>query len=379
MNKKEVIKTVKIDDLTSAPVPIHIHSHKQTERVSAGLNLCMPGQRIHVAELEGRMYIIDGHMLVEAYRRRGKKTVCAIVRSAKDIGDVIALHVMHNMSHPPNPVKLIRAILYMRKSGDSDERIAESLRVSRVVSEILRLKINEDAVNELEAMLDDISKLYYTIHHSFPMHLLIWIFKQSKEAQLTAAIALRQEISTSTNVPERKFVWPTPIEIRIIQKQINKKDNSIKGVPLRYDNEGMRGRPKNMLVGSRVINKPPSAEEIRKIGVDNTPTSRQKIVFTCPHGSLLYVDGKSRAFHVESDDEETVVKLQHIDIEDGVYKISKEQLDFMRVQNGQIFVKKCTVTQAIKYLSRLKIKKANVCILSSKNLADQQDSHNGKY
>ena len=361
------IRTIRISELSSAPVPIHLHSLKQTERVSEGLEANAGEQIVRVAELRGRTYIIDGHMLVEAHRRRGRKTVRARIHRARSERDVIALHVRHNMSHPPNPVRLIRAILYMRKSGDSDVRIAEALKVNKLVADMLRFKINEDAVEELERILADVSKTYYTAHHSFPMYLVEWIFRQPWEDQCSATSALRQAVLASSGVPERKFTWPTSIEARIIQKHSQEpKSEPVRGIPLMFDNDGMRGRPRSAPVGAAVIKKSPDPEEIRKIG--GGAASGQKFAFKCPHGSLLYMDGKSRVFEVEDDAKDNVVNLRHIDIEEGIYRIPKEYSDFMQVRGGRIFVKKCSPLQAKKYIARLGAKKANVCILSATEL-----------
>lgn len=361
-------KIAKISELSSAPVLVHVHSNKQTEHVSAGL-VDMQEQIIQVADLNGRMYIIDGHMLVEAHRKRGKKTVRVKIYKVKNIREVLTLHVKHNLNNPPSPIQLIRIILYMRKCGDTDKEIAKALKVSKFVTNMLRLKINEDAVKELESILKDVSKLYYSVHHSFPQNLIEWIFRQPEGDQHAATIALRSSIGITSSVTERKFTWPTTIEVRVVQKHsATNQTEKVKPVPLMFDNEGMRGRPRNTIVGSSITSKPPSEEEISKIGDDNTPTSRRKLAFKCPHGSLMYIDGKSRVYNVEDDDRNEVVHLRHIDVEDDVYKLSRKCSDFMHVKNGKIFLKMCTPVQVAKHLSNLKKKKANVCILSSTEL-----------
>lgn len=362
------IVTVKISDLVNSPVPVHVHSNKQTEHISANLDSDTGEPRIRIAKLNSKMYIIDGHMLVEAHRRLGTKRVRAKIYKVKSVREVITLHVKHNMNNPPNPIQLVQIILYMRKAGDTDREISRSLRGNKFITNALRLKINEDAVKELESTLRGLSKLYYSVHHFFPQNLIEWVFRQPKERQHAATIALRKSINNSI-IPERKFVWPTPMEVRVMQKHgeiVQRK--KVKPVPLLFDNGGMRGRPRNTVVGSSVASKPPSKSEIRKIGGDNTPTSRQKLAFKCPHGSLMYIDGKSRVFHVDDKDDETIVRLQHIEAEGNIYKISDECNKFMRVKKGKIFLKMCTREQALKILKKMKKGDPNICILSSSEL-----------
>lgn len=360
---------VKISDLMNSPVPVHVHSNKQTEHISTSLDSKTNDQIIRVAKLNSKMYIIDGHMLVEAYRKRGVKLIHALIYKVDNIKEVITLHVKHNMNNPPNPIQLVQIILYMRKAGDSDREIAKSLRVNKFITNILHFQIGDEAVKELGQLLKELSEKYFSVNYFFPQNLIEWIFRQPKEKQHAATIALRKLIYDSVDMSERKFVWPTILEIHMLQRHNEtNQPQKVKPISLSYDNEGMRGRPKNTMVGSSVVNKPPSKSEISKIGDDNTPTSKQKLAFKCPHGSLMYTDGKSRVFYVEDDKDETIVRLQHIDMEDNIYKISNKCGKFMHLKNKKIFLKMCTRNQALKILKNMNKKDSNVCILSSAEL-----------
>ncbi len=368
MTGLENARIVKISDLTSSPVPVHIHSNKQTEHISANLEADIHGHVIRIAKLNSKMYVIDGHMLVEAHRRLGIKSVRVAVHNVKNIREVITMHVKHNMNNPPNPIQLVQVILYMRKAGDSDREIAKALKSNKFIGNLLRLKINADAVKELEGILVDLSKMYYSVHHFFPYNLIEWVFRQPMDKQVAAAAALRRSIDDLIGVSERKFIWPTPMEVRVIQRHAEAPANQkVVPVPLRFNNEGMRGRPKSTIVGASVVSKPPSESEMRKICADNTPASRQKLAFKCPHGSLLYMDGKSRIFHVDEGDDKTIVRLQRIDSENNVYRISEECSRFMRVKNGRIFLKMSGRDQALSIVKKLK-KGSNICILSAAEL-----------
>ena len=361
-------KIVKINDLLGSPVPVHIHSIKQTEHVSTSLDSNLHEHTVRIALLDSKMYIIDGHMIVQAYHKHKRKRITVKVYKVKNLNEVLILHVNFNMNNPPSPIQLVRIIQFMRKSGDDDKLIAKSLRTNRFITNMLRYEFDDDALKELEITLWDISKTYYSLHHMFPQNLIEWVFKQPKENQHAAAIALKKSIKDSSDIPERKFTWPTPLEIRVIQRynEIGKTPN-VKAVPL-VSNEGMRGRPKNTIVASAVISNPPSESEIRKISKDNTPTVNLKIAFRCPHGALMYVDGKSRAYHVEDNEKDNIVRLEFIDSEDGTYAIKKEALDFMNISNGIIRLKMCTPKEAGKYLATIKKKDINICILSTSEL-----------
>lgn len=359
---------MRIATLRNAPVPVHIHSDKQTDHVSTNLGKDTSTQTIRVADLAGKLYIIDGHMLVEAHRRRGDTSVDVKVHNANNLKDVIALHVRHNMNNPPNLVQIIQIVLYMRKSGNTDKEIIKSLHLNKLVARLLRLDIDEQAVKELENILRELSTMYYSAHHFFPQGLIEWIFKQSKEKQRSATLALRKSINDINDIPERKFSWPAPMEVRMMQDHGELKSQTPKAVSLFDDNEGMRGRPRNTIVGSTVIKNPPTKAEVSKVGIDSTPSSKMPIVFKCPHDSLLYMDGKSRVFYVDDKLDNTIVRLGHIESDQNIYRISEEYSEFMGVKNGKIYLEKCTPDQALQLLKKLSKKKINVCIMSSEEL-----------
>ncbi len=364
------IRMLRIDELIHAPVPIHVHSQKQMNHISAKLLKNEQEKTILVAALGDQMYIIDGHLMAEVYRRNGREAIAARVCTAKNEQEVIAMHIRHNMSNPPNPVQLLEAIMYMRERSETDEEICDSLNMNKGTAGILKLSVNADALNEMRGVIKDVSTVYYSIHHTFPMYLLEWVFKQHIERQHDAAIALRQVVVDSCRGLEHKFVWPTIMEVRIRQSyngDDRDADAGPVGIPLRVHSDGARGRPLGSSSASDIIKEAPGTSELSHIN-DNTPTSRRRVVFKCPHGSVMYVDGKSRAYHLDDEGADNVTYMRRLDGEEGVYQISGRTLRFLRAKNGKVCLKECTPAQLAKLLTKVKKGRINVCILSSENL-----------
>ncbi|MDD9809719.1 MAG: hypothetical protein OXU86_01465 [Thaumarchaeota archaeon] len=361
------LRTLRIDELEGAPVHIHMHSRKQTAHVSADIAKNGTEKTVVVATLGDHKYIIDGHLIVEAHRRSGKKTIAARVHKAKSEQEVIAMHVRHNMNAPPNPVQLLRAIVYMRKLNDSDESILGRLSMNRLTSRILQFTVNESALDELGCLIKDLSAVYYEVHHTFPMSLLEWVFRQHVDSQHDAAIALREIVGETSGGSEHRFVWPTMMEARIRQTHNSRKDvveEEPVSVTLMTRSEGTRGRPAR---GDGEEAGAPEEGTMVEAG-SKAPAGSRRIAFKCPHGSTIYVDSKMRAYLLEDSEGEGVVYARRIDGEEGIYQVPARSIKFMRARKGVIHIGEFKPSELEKLVPELKRRKLHVCILSSEKL-----------
>lgn len=362
------VRILRIVELSDAPVHIHMHSRKQAAHVSADIAKNGTEKTVAVAVLGDRKYIVDGHLIVEAHRKSGKKTVAARVHSAKSEQDVIAMHVRHNMNAPPNPVRLLQAIMYMRKRNDSDDAIARRLSMNKLTSRILRFTINEEALDELGRLIKDVSSSYYEVHHTFPMSLLEWVFRQHVNAQHDAAVALREIVGETCGGSEHRFVWPTMMEARIRQTHNSRKDTVEEEpvlVTLMTRSEGTRGRPPRK--GGEEPPAPTDEGAMAEIS-DKSPSGHRRIAFKCPHGSTIYVDSKMRAYRLEDSGEEGVVYARRIDGEEGIYQIPPRSIRFMRAKRGVIHIGEFKPSALERLVPELKRRKLDVCVLSSEKL-----------
>jgi len=362
------VRVFRIDELDEAPVHIHMHSRKQAAHVSADIAKNGTEKTVAVAVLRDRKYIIDGHLIVEAHRRSGKRTISTRVHKAESEQDVIAMHVRHNMNAPPNPVKLLQAIMYMRKRNDGDDAIARRLSMNKLTSRILRFTVNEDALDELGRLIKDVSTAYYEVHHTFPMSLLEWVFRQHVDVQHDAAVALREIVGETCGGSEHRFVWPTMMEARIRQTHNNKKDTVEEEpalVTLMARSEGTRGRPpRKEGEGGASPTDEGTMAEIN----DRSPSGHRRIAFKCPHGSTIYVDSKMRAYRLEDSGEDGVVYARRIDGEEGIYQIPSRSIRFMRAKRGVIHIGEFKPSALERLIPELKRRKLDVCVLSSEKL-----------
>lgn len=364
------VRIFRVDELDDAPVHIHLHSRKQAAHVSADIAKNGAKKTVAVAILGDRKYIVDGHLIVEAHRRNGKETIVTRAHAAKSEQDVVAMHVRHNMNAPPNPVRLLQAIMYMRKRNDSDEAIAERLSMNKLTSRILRFTVNEDALDELGRLIKDVSASYYEVHHSFPMALLEWVFRQHVDTQHGAARALHEIVRETSSGSEHRFVWPTMMEARIRQAYNNKngveeEEEEPMRVTLMTRSEGTRGRPP---LGDGK-EPPASPDESAMVEInDKSPSGRKRITFKCPHGSTMYVDAKMRAYHMDESAKEGVVYARRIDSEEGIYQIPSKSIKFMRTKKGVIHISEFKPSDLERLIPELKRRKLDVCILSSEKL-----------
>lgn len=366
--RKGDLRVLRVDELDEAPVHIHTHSRKHAAHVSADIAKNGTEKTAVVAILGDRKYIIDGHLIVEAHRRSGKKTIVTRVHRAKSEQDVIAMHVRHNMNAPPNPVQLLQAIMYMRKRNDSDDAIARRLSMNKLTSRILRFAVNEDALDELGRLIKDISAVYYEAHHTFPMSLLEWVFRQHVDTQHDAAVALHEIVGETCGGSEHRFVWPTMMEARIRQTHNSRKDTVEEepvSVTLMARSEGTRGRPPRR-EGDRAA-APPAEGTMAEMG-GKSPVGGRRIAFKCPHGSTIYVDSKMRAYRLEDSDEDGVVYARRIDVEAGIYQIPARSIRFMRAKGGVIHIGEFSPSELERLVPELKRRKQNVCVLSSEKL-----------
>lgn len=364
------VRTFRIDELDNAPVHIHMHSHKQAAHVSADIAKNGTEKTVAVAILGDRKYIIDGHLIVEAHRRNGKTTIVTRAHKAKSEKDVIAMHVRYNMNAPPNPVRLLQAIMYMRKRNDSDDTIAKRLSMNKRTSRMLQFKVNEDALDELGRMIKDVSSAYYEVHHTFPITLLEWVFRQHVSAQHGAAIALHEIVEETCGGSEHRFVWPTMMEARIRQSYNNNKGAEEEEeepvlITLMTRSEGTRGRPPQGDGEGAPV--PPGEAAMAEIN-EKSPPGHRRIAFKCPHGSTIHVDPKMRAYHMEDSGEEGVVYARRIDGEEGIYQIPSRSIKFMRAKKGVIHIGEFSPSALESLIPELKKRKLNVCILSSEKL-----------
>lgn len=367
--EKGELRVLRLDELDEAPVPIHTHSRKQAAHVSADIARNGTEKTAVVAILGDHKYIIDGHLIVEAHRRSGKKTIVTRVHRAKSEQEVIAMHVRHNMNTPPNPVQLLQAIMYMRKRNDSDDAIAKRLSMNKLTSRILRFTVNEEALDELVLLIKDISAVYYEAHHTFPMSLLEWVFRQHVDTQHDAAVALHEIVGETCGGSEHRFVWPTMMEARIRQTHNSRKDDEGGEEPvlvtLMTRSEGTRGRPPGKAVKAAAA--PPDEGTMAEIG-GKPPAGGRRIAFKCPHGSTIYVDPKMRAYRLEDSDEDGVVYARRIDEEEGIYQIPARSIKFMRAKRGVIHIGEFRPSELEELVPELKRRKLDVCVLSSEKL-----------
>lgn len=366
--RKGDVRVLRLDELSEAPIHIHTHSRKQAAHVSSDIAKNGTEKTVAVAILGERKYIIDGHLLVEAHRRNGKKTIVTRVHRARSEQEVIAMHVRHNMNTPPNPVQLLQAIVYMRKRNDSDDAIAKRLSMNKLTSRILRFTVNEDALDELGRMIKDVSAVYYEVHHTFPISLLEWVFRQHVDTQHDAAVALHEIVGETCGGSEHRFVWPTMMEARIRQTHNNRKDVVEEEpvlVTLMTRSEGTRGRPPR---GERKKDAAPvDGGAMAEIG-GKSPAGGRRIAFKCPHGSTIYVDPKMRAYCLEDSDGEGVVYARRIDGEEGIYQIPARSIRFMRTKRGVIHIGEFRPSELESLVPELKRRKLDVCVLSSEKL-----------
>ena len=362
------LRTLMVDELEDAPVHIHTHSRKQTAHVSADIARNGTEKTVVVAALGGRKYIIDGHLIVEAHRRGGRKTIAARVHRAKSEQEVIAMHVRHNMNAPPNPVQLLQAIMYMRKRNDSDDAILRRLSMNRLTSRILQFTVNESALDELGRLIKDMSAVYYEAHHTFPMSLLEWVFRQHVDTQHDAATALREIVGETSSGSEHRFVWPTMMEARIRQTHNSRKDTVEEepvSVTLMTRSEGTRGRPAR---GDGEGAAAPQEEGTMIEAGSKAPAGNRRIAFKCPHGSTIYVDSKMRAYLLEDSEGEGVVYARRIDGEEGIYQVPARSIKFMRARRGVIHIGEFKPSELERLVPELKRRKLHVCVLSSERL-----------
>lgn len=192
------VELVPISQLKECPKRVTLHSRGMLDALitaaKSHFDLIPP---ITAAEVDGTLYIVDGHARVEACRAAGLREIRAIVKRAKDLKEVCMEHVITNRRGVLNPFKLHDALLFL---GDRAQELV-SLVAIEYIGKIGPL--TEQARSVFSEFLESIADRAEAVQ--VPEYIIIKLAKLQPELQVDALT----EMINAINV-EKKFYWPTP-------------------------------------------------------------------------------------------------------------------------------------------------------------------------
>lgn len=208
---------VRLSELQNAPIQITLHSSKSLRKITDAIakNEKDFGP-IKVASFEGKLYVIDGHAIVEGFRSAKLQTIHAVIYHVNSINDVLSLHVRLNQHSPLNPFKLIELIEFMQESGMQPAEIIQKLNLSDHLVRLVGCKISSTKAKlRLEEFIDQLATKYSNV--VIPPYFVELLCKIPEKIQLNV---VEQFIAImDLTMSDRKFAFPGPETLDVYFRQ----------------------------------------------------------------------------------------------------------------------------------------------------------------
>ncbi|MDE1863007.1 MAG: hypothetical protein KGI33_08855 [Thaumarchaeota archaeon] len=299
-------QTVELAGLKPCPVKVTLQTGKLfKDLLSAAKSHPETIEPITVAVHGSTQYIINGHLRARALREAGRDSARAHIIAARDIDDIVRLHIELNTHGSVNPLFMLDAAKFLKKH-DAEGFIPKAY--IDLAQKVLYSKVRIC----LDSFLEAACKKYSQV--AMPVHVVKWLVSyESEKAQLTAAEVLTASL---LQAKEPNFVFPTPQDLEVISEELKLRDGE-EGEAVVYSPEE-RGRKTARI----------TREE--KNLIKGHPTYRMVLT---PDGDKLLLDEKTlRVSKIKEDSANGCIKLEEADDARLVYAIPDALLDFLMVE-----------------------------------------------
>ena len=186
--RMEILKTSKIED---ADYSLLVITGPRVKMLAARmLNGEMTGP-VHIAELDGKYYPIDGLDVLEAAKKTRIRSVPCVVYEVDSIAKVVQLHINSVNESSWHPISTLDMADKIKKMGIDGKSLPPTLQ------NLDGMKISDEARKRINTFVKEVSKTYYR----FPSmtHLLRPISDVQREKQDKAVKTLVKYITLSDN------------------------------------------------------------------------------------------------------------------------------------------------------------------------------------
>ncbi|MDE1765546.1 MAG: hypothetical protein KGI27_04620 [Thaumarchaeota archaeon] len=321
---------VEISKLKPCPVRVTLQTDKLLrDLVSVARTRPEHIEPISVAVLGDSMYIANGHLRARALEEAGRNSTSAYLVTAKEISDVVRLHIELNRRGSINPLKMIDAVRFLQKHNAAQS-------VPKRYLELAEKNIYPKVRARWDEFLADASKRYSSVE--LPLHVVERIAQfESEKEQLTGTAVLTDSLLP---VRESKFVFPAPQDLEMILRTI---------APRYHEKKATVFEPKESEKGWPKINREEAEELVR-----NTPHDS---LVQCSCGKKLLLNTKTRQVSsVRDDAKNRCIRLEEEGQSEPVYAIPEGTVNFLGVESGDSlrFLKIRSKKELAKFASSLK-------------------------
>ena len=223
--KTLTVTSVKLSQLSDLPKCATVFSKLDVARYEKIARSC-PKELfpIRVGRVGNKMYPISQLYVVTACKNVGLHEIKAYVEDYDSKHDLLVAHVrLHSSEEPLNPLAIRSMVDEMGiKNMDSTTALKALFLQDTAYAKIMTSQITEQAINELQKLVDELSSRLSTRNLVCPIYIILQIGKLQPDLQLQAVSEIR---CITLLESDYRFIWPTPDQIEMILSNMTPSKN----------------------------------------------------------------------------------------------------------------------------------------------------------
>ncbi len=212
--------TVKLSQLNEIPKCATITSNLDVtrfEKIARTSPKDIPA--IRVGKIGNKLYPVSQQYVVKACKNVGVAEIHAYIEEYNTKYDLFADHVrLHSVDEPINPLA-IRSMVdeFGLCNMDSSTALKELFLKDTGYVKIITSKISENAINELQKLVDQMSSRLSARNLVCPIYIILQVGKLEESLQLQGINEIKGVVLLEA---DHRFIWPTPDQVDMILSNI---------------------------------------------------------------------------------------------------------------------------------------------------------------